>query len=59
MTIYSYLRVSTSDGSQTVDSQRHAISAAGHEVDWEFVDHATGTNVNRPALTELLATVVS
>jgi putative DNA-invertase from lambdoid prophage Rac len=39
MSIISYLRVSTAG--QTVENQRHAISAAGLKIDKEFADAAT------------------
>ena len=55
MSVFSYLRVSTDQ--QDVQSQRHALSAAGIVVNQEYVDTMSGSKNSRPALDALLATV--
>lgn len=38
------MRVSTADGSQTLDLQRDALLAAGVDADQLYEDHASGRN---------------
>jgi DNA invertase Pin-like site-specific DNA recombinase len=49
-----YLRVSKSDGSQTVDLQRDALLAAGVDPAQIYEDHASGQLEARPGLAALL-----
>ncbi len=49
-----YMRVSKSDGSQTVDLQRDALLAAGVAAERLYEDRASGRQDNRPGLTACL-----
>ncbi|WP_314376154.1 recombinase family protein [Sphingomonas paucimobilis] len=49
-----YVRVSKSDGSQTLEPQRDALLAAGVEPDRIYQDLASGRHDARPGLTECL-----
>jgi len=49
-----YMRVSKSDGSQTVDMQRDALLAAGVDADQLYEDHASGRTDDRPGLVSCL-----
>lgn len=52
-----YMRVSKTDGSQTVDPQCDALLAAGVEPDQLFEDHASGSRDDRPGLAACLKTL--
>jgi DNA invertase Pin-like site-specific DNA recombinase len=49
-----YMRVSKSDGSQSVDLQRDALIAAGVNLAHVYEDHASGQLDARPGLTAML-----
>ena len=49
-----YMRVSKSDGSQTLDLQRDALRAAGVEAQYVYEDHASGSQDDRPGLEAML-----
>jgi len=49
-----YMRVSKSDGSQTVDLQRDALLAAGVAAERLYEDRASGRQDDRPGLTACL-----
>ena len=49
-----YMRVSKSDGSQSLDLQRDALLAAGVDPARLYDDHASGTKDDRPGLTACL-----
>ena len=49
-----YMRVSKTDGSQTVDLQRDALLAAGIDADHLYDDHASGNRDDRPGLAACL-----
>src|ERR671924_1190646 len=49
-----YMRVSKSDGSQTLDLQRDALLAAGVAPERLYEDHASGRQDARPGLTARL-----
>jgi DNA invertase Pin-like site-specific DNA recombinase len=49
-----YARVSKSDGTQTTDLQRDALTAAGIEPDHIYEDHASGNQEDRPGLESCL-----
>ncbi len=49
-----YVRVSKSDGSQTLDPQRDALAAAGVEIERIYHDLASGRKDDRPGLTACL-----
>ena len=49
-----YMRVSKSDGSQSLDLQRDALVAAGVAPERLYEDHASGRQDERPGLTACL-----
>ena len=49
-----YMRVSKSDGSQTLDLQRDALLAAGVAAERLYEDRASGRQDDRPGLTACL-----
>jgi len=49
-----YMRVSKTDGSQTVALQRDALLAAGVDADQLYEDHASGRTDDRPGLASCL-----
>ncbi len=49
-----YVRVSKSDGSQTLDPQRDALAAAGIDPERIYHDLASGRKDDRPGLTACL-----
>ncbi len=54
MLLIGYVRVSKSDGSQTLDPQRDALLSAGVKPDRIYEDLASGRNDARPGLTTCL-----
>src|SRR5262249_57219169 len=50
MMLIGYMRVSKSDGSQTLDLQRDALVAAGVAPERLYEDHASGRQDARPGL---------
>jgi len=49
-----YMRVSKSDGTQTLDLQRDALLAAGVAPEWIYADRASGRQDDRPGLATCL-----
>src|SRR5215831_5188865 len=49
-----YIRVSKSDGTQTLDLQRDALLAAGVAPEWLYADRASGRKDDRPGLATCL-----
>ncbi len=49
-----YMRVSKSDGTQTLDLQRDALLAAGVAPEWIYADRASGRKDDRPGLATCL-----
>src|SRR5499427_8525448 len=54
MMLIGYMRVSKSDGSQSLDLQRDALLAAGVAPERLYEDHASGRQDTRPGLTACL-----
>src|SRR5262249_21529558 len=54
MMLLGYMRVSKSDGSQSLDLQRDALLAAGVAPERLYEDHASGRGADRPGLTGCL-----
>src|SRR5215510_14104674 len=54
MMLIGYMRVSKSDGSQSLDLQRDALLAAGVAPERLYEDHASGRQDARPGLTACL-----
>src|SRR5262249_32486848 len=54
MMLIGYMRVSKSDGSQSLDFQRDALVAAGVAPERLYEDHAPGRQDERPELTACL-----
>ena len=44
MATIAYMRVSTDD--QTIDNQRHQITAKGYQIDRAFIDEAVSGSIN-------------
>lgn len=45
MTVFAYLRISTTDKNQTVENQRHAIEQMGWKVDYAYADEGVSGSI--------------